>query len=133
MPNDTKRYPESNKRHTQRVHVPLYRVLWPQSAFYVGYFGAEVSDIWVLRPFGIPKTISTPQLPFKIPQIPSNRDYKALNRGTLGGLGIHVPLLKLFLQALVFSSSEHGRSFVSKSREAGAHGETRRRAVPGLF
>ena len=31
---------------------------------------------------------STPQLPFKEPQIPSNRDHKALNRGTLGGLGI---------------------------------------------
>ena len=30
---------------------------------------------------------STPQLPFKKPQIPSNRDYKAPNRGTLGGLG----------------------------------------------
>ena len=28
-------------------------------------------------------TSSTPQLPFKTPQIPSNRDYKALNRGTL--------------------------------------------------
>ena len=30
---------------------------------------------------------STPQLPFKTPQIPSNRDHKALNRRTLGGLG----------------------------------------------
>ena len=30
---------------------------------------------------------STPQLPFRIPQLPSNRDLKALNRGTLGGLG----------------------------------------------
>ena len=30
---------------------------------------------------------STAQLPSKIPQIPSNRDYKALNRGTLGDLG----------------------------------------------
>ena len=30
---------------------------------------------------------STPQLPIKIPQIPSNRDYKAPNRGTLEGLG----------------------------------------------
>ena len=32
-------------------------------------------------------TTSTPQLPFKIPHIPSNRDHKAINRGTLGGLG----------------------------------------------
>ena len=31
---------------------------------------------------------STPQLPFKKPQIESNRDHKALNRGTLGGLGL---------------------------------------------
>ena len=30
---------------------------------------------------------STPQLPVKEPQIPSNRDHKALNRATLGGLG----------------------------------------------
>ena len=28
---------------------------------------------------------STPQLPIKVPQIPSNRDQEALNRGTLGG------------------------------------------------
>ena len=33
---------------------------------------------------------STPQLPFKRPQIPSNRDHMALNGGTLGGLGIGV-------------------------------------------
>ena len=30
---------------------------------------------------------STPKLPFEIPHIPRNRDHKALNRGTLGGLG----------------------------------------------
>ena len=29
---------------------------------------------------------SSPQLPFKEPQIPSNRVYKALSSGTLGGL-----------------------------------------------
>ena len=28
----------------------------------------------------------TPQLPFKIPQIASNRDHKAPNRGILGGV-----------------------------------------------
>ena len=28
-----------------------------------------------------------PQLPFKIPRIPTNRDHKPLDRGTLGGLG----------------------------------------------
>ena len=31
---------------------------------------------------------STPQLPFKRPYIPSSGDRKALNRGTLGGLGL---------------------------------------------
>ena len=30
---------------------------------------------------------STPQLPFKRPQISSNGDHKALNRGTSGGVG----------------------------------------------
>ena len=29
-----------------------------------------------------------PQLPFKRPQIPANRDHKALSRGTSGGLGL---------------------------------------------
>ena len=33
-------------------------------------------------------TLSTPQLPFKTPQIPSSRDHKALDRGTLRGLGL---------------------------------------------
>ena len=30
----------------------------------------------------------TSQLPFKEPQVPSNRDHKALNSGTVGGVGI---------------------------------------------
>ena len=30
---------------------------------------------------------ATPQLPFKRPQTPSDRDHKALNRDTLAGLG----------------------------------------------
>ena len=39
---------------------------------------------------------STPQLPFKTPQIPSNRDHKALNRGTLVGLGSYdIPTILL--------------------------------------
>ena len=37
---------------------------------------------------------STPQLPFKTPQIESNRDHKATNRGTSGGLGILPKLCK---------------------------------------
>ena len=32
--------------------------------------------------------VGTPQLPFKIPHITTNRDHNALNRGTLGGLGV---------------------------------------------
>ena len=32
--------------------------------------------------------MGTPQLLFKRPQVPSNRDHKALNRGTLGGAGM---------------------------------------------
>ena len=38
-----------------------------------------------------------PQLPFKTPHIPSNRDHEALIRGTLGGLGIEL-LLSLRLR-----------------------------------
>ena len=40
-----------------------------------------------LTSFKTVESTSTPQLPFKRPQIPSNRDHKALNRGTLGGAG----------------------------------------------
>ena len=36
----------------------------------------------------------TPQLPFKRLQIPPNKDHKALDRGTLGGLGIYIQRLK---------------------------------------
>ena len=42
---------------------------------------------------------STPQLPFKRPQIPSNKDLKALNRGTLGGLGMCSCTNRLFVGA----------------------------------
>ena len=42
---------------------------------------------------------STPQLPFKKPQIPSNRDHKNLNRGTLGGAGVcHVSYVLCYVQ-----------------------------------
>ena len=37
------------------------------------------------------KTHHHPRLHFKTPQIPSGRDHKALNRGTLGGLGTESP------------------------------------------
>ena len=35
------------------------------------------------------KTTSTPQLPFKRPQIPTNKDHMTLIRATLGGAGSH--------------------------------------------
>ena len=41
------------------------------------------------------ESTSSPQLPFKIPHIPSNRDHKALNGGTLGGLGRACRLLRM--------------------------------------
>ena len=43
----------------------------------------QVRTLWPL----IAQSNSTTYLPFKEPQIPSNRDHKALNRGTGGGLG----------------------------------------------
>ena len=36
------------------------------------------------------KSIQHPSLPLKISHIPTNRDHKALNRGTLVGLGCYV-------------------------------------------
>ena len=44
---------------------------------------------------------STPKLLCKRLQIPSNRDHKALNRGTLGGLGTACPLLLLCCRAFL--------------------------------
>ena len=49
----------------------------------------HIPTIWLLMyPRG---STSTPQLPFKRLQIPSNRDHEALNGGTLGGLGKVLP------------------------------------------
>ena len=36
---------------------------------------------------------STPQLPFKEPQMPSHRDHKALNKGTFGGVAEELCLI----------------------------------------
>ena len=49
----------------------------------------------------------SPQLPFKTPQIPSNGDHKALNRGTLGGLGNS---LERILKRTVRSGSKEGQA-----------------------
>ena len=45
---------------------------------------------------GVLVMTSTLQLPFKTPQIPFNRDYKAVDRGTLEGLGNAVELAKVY-------------------------------------
>ena len=42
---------------------------------------------------------STPQLLFKEPQIPSNGYHNALNRGTLGGLGIYIYINDIYFEA----------------------------------
>ena len=42
---------------------------------------------------------STPQLPFKTPQIPSNGDHKVLTRATMGGLGKEFLTMAMFLGA----------------------------------
>ena len=51
---------------------------------------------------------STRQPPVKIPRIPTNRDHKALNRGTSGGLG-------MVLQPLFQTGARSGASRVSLS------------------
>ena len=50
---------------------------------------------------------STPQLPFKIPHMPSNRDYKALNRATLGGLGTYIHTCEYEFSVLLGSLTFH--------------------------
>ena len=73
--------PQTKRSSVASVHSDLYLT---QSVQVVkDYFAETMLDI---------RYTSTPQLPFKEPQIPSNRDHKALNRGTLGGLGIDFPL-----------------------------------------
>ena len=75
--------------HFQAAHAEFVRTRQAEAAESLVSFGAQKttetfgSHIAVLRP-----TISQhPQLPSKISQILSNRDYKAFNRATLQGLG----------------------------------------------
>ena len=49
----------------------------------------NLDQLWLVLGLKTTST-STPQLPFKRPHTPTKRDHKALNRGTLGGLGILV-------------------------------------------
>ena len=69
--------------YTLRVQVPKHEAYIPQTIVTIPnretIYTAYLNHI-------TPKsksTTSTPQLPFKRPQISSNRDHKALNRGTL--------------------------------------------------
>ena len=48
----------------------------------------------------------TPELPFKRRQIPSNRDHKALDRGTLGGVEGLVAFEDRFLKPLPGNSRD---------------------------
>ena len=48
-----------------------------------------VCIVFLARISPIEPTTITPQLPFKRPQMPSNRDPKALNGATLGALGMY--------------------------------------------
>ena len=68
---------------SQRENIKLFGLLiwslWKNLNFlFHGGWGTECQ-----RPSEI--SSSTPQLPFKIPHIPSNRDHKALNRGVSDG------------------------------------------------
>ena len=86
-----------------RVVLVMLRLLHTQRLKCSSFFGRYETiqtcpkrhhTTWTLKnakqwSFGLFVTTSTPQLAFKTPHIPTNRDQKALNnRGTLGGLGI---------------------------------------------
>ena len=100
--------------HSQRVHVMIWYIPGPKRGSYTPTWGSMYvlyKDTWTFwdlcqmhdidrlplkpEPQNTPKLQNrrlgirdrTPQLPFKTPQIPSNRDQKALNRATLGGVG----------------------------------------------
>ena len=64
---------------TYKLHLHLYLSLY--LSMYVSIFLSFFLHLSIFL------YTSTPQLPFKIHHIPTNRDHKALNRGRLGGLG----------------------------------------------
>ena len=90
---------QTAQTYAWRVQIPNRRAFVHKTMNGMA-FGTRDLKYWVLGP---PETEFTqhlkydsqcgnpipapPQLPFKTPQVPSNRDCKALNRGTLGGLG----------------------------------------------
>ena len=65
---------------------------------------------------------STPQISSKTHQIPSNRDHKALNRGTFGGLGGDMPRISSWydeepkLRPIFLASQEGGFCIQDLSR-----------------
>ena len=73
--------------------------------------------LYKLEPVGLHITTSTPQLPIKRRQIPSNRDHKALNGGTFrasgptiwvpGRLGVMRRVLSWFKVAVEFVTSNY--------------------------
>ena len=65
---------------------------------------------------------STPQLPSKRPQIPSNRDHKALNKGTLGGFIAFresMEMLRNQAQGRPPDATHQGKTSSSKGHELG--------------
>ena len=65
---------------------------------------------------------STPQLPFKIPHIPTDRDHRALNRGTLWDLGTHrLSMLGIVIMVLVrYCTVPYFGTWTVKERKASA-------------
>ena len=62
-------------------------LIYPKCRAEPRHASGEILDSALYRP-------APPQLPCKEPQIPSNRDHKALNRGTLGGVGGLLPFFE---------------------------------------
>ena len=54
-----------------------------------------------------------PPLPFKMPQIPINRDHEALNRGTLGGPGLRVKMTRLKSDSMLLLEGVSDREWAS--------------------
>ena len=100
---------------------------------YQGLLGAVGAHRGLLGGLGSPSLAlkaymktSTPQLPFQTPQMPSNRDHKALNRGTLGGLGkyVHTHILRCgwsFKTLRKWSRCKPRRSFFQNPPGASPH------------
>ena len=61
---------------------------WPSKLWYVSPGSTQsLQDSLTEALLKSQRLSTTPQIPFKIHHVPTNRDHKALNRGTWGGLG----------------------------------------------